>query len=127
MIPIKHKKSKKRRLVPAYEISEDDISFFLSSIKAVEGSFPKIRDLQKLLKPRLDLFKINTILRYLERSKKLETDLDGNIIWIREDSNSANQLSLAERADLSKEFLDFFSKKAIEENKGLDKEGEEED
>lgn len=58
----------------------------------------------------MDLFKINTILRYLERDKRLETDLDGNIIWIREDSNSANKLSLAERANLSKEFLDFFSK-----------------
>lgn len=84
----------------------------MTSIKKVEGSYPKIRDLQKLLRPRLDLFKINTILRYLERSKRLETDLDGNIIWIREDSNNnADQLSLAERADLSKEFLDFFSKK----------------
>ena len=52
------------------------------------------------------------ILKYLERAKRLETDLDGNIIWVREDiSNSTNKLSLAERADLSKEFLDFFSKK----------------
>ena len=82
----------------------------MTSIKKVEGSYPKIRDLQKLLRPRLDLFKINTILRYLQRDKRLETDLDGNIIWIREDSNSANKLSLAERANLSKEFLDFFSK-----------------
>jgi hypothetical protein len=80
----------------------------LTSVKKVEGSYPKIRDLQKLLRPRLDLFKINTILRYLERDKRLETDLDGNIIWIREDN--ANKLSLAERANLSKEFLDFFSK-----------------
>jgi hypothetical protein len=85
----------------------------LTAIRAVEGSYPKIRDLQKLLRPRLDLFKINTILRYLERSKTLETDLDGNIIWIREDSNNANRLpTLAERANVSKEFLDFFSKKA---------------
>ena len=82
----------------------------MTSIKKVEGSYPKIRDLQKLLRPRLDLFKINTILRYLERDKRLETDLDGNIIWIREDSGNANKLSLAERANLSKEFLDFFSK-----------------
>jgi hypothetical protein len=83
----------------------------LTAIKKVEGSYPKIRNLQKLLRPQLDLFKINTILRYLERDNRLETDLDGNIIWIREDSNSANKLSLAERADLSKDFLDFFSKK----------------
>ena len=77
----------------------------------VVGHYPRIRDLQKLLRPRLDLFKINLILRYLERSERLETDLDGNIIWIREDNNSTGELSLAERADLSKEFLDFFSKK----------------
>ncbi len=83
----------------------------MTSIRKVEGSYSKIRDLQKLLRPRLDLFKINTILRYLERDKRLETDLDGNIIWIREDRNNANKLSLAERADISKELLDFFSKK----------------
>jgi hypothetical protein len=58
----------------------------------------------------LDLFKINTILRYLERSKRLEIDLDGNIIWTRQDSDN-NQLSLAERANISKEFLDLYSKK----------------
>jgi hypothetical protein len=72
----------------------------------------------------LDLFKINTILRYLERDKRLETDLDGNIIWIREDRNDANKLSLAERADLSKDFLDFFSKK---HNQRLGEEDEKED
>jgi hypothetical protein len=94
----------------------------LTSIKKVEGSYPKIRDLQKLLRPKLDLFKINTILKYLERAKRLETDLDGNIIWIREDNDAVNQLSLAERADLSKEFLDFFSKK---NNQGLEEEEEE--
>lgn len=96
----------------------------MTSIKKVEGSYPKIRDLQKLLRPRLDLFKINPILKYLERAKRLETDLDGNIIWIREDNDAVNQLSLAERADLSKEFLNFFSDKANQRvGKG---EGEEE-
>jgi hypothetical protein len=65
------------------------------------------------------------ILRYLERSKRLETDLDGNIIWIREDNNTVNQLSLAERADLSKEFLNFFSKKVDQRLEGgEDEEGD---
>jgi len=58
----------------------------------------------------LDLFKVNTILRYLEKSKRLEIDLDGNIIWTRQDSDN-NQLSLGERANISKEFLDLYSKK----------------
>jgi hypothetical protein len=113
--------------VPSYEITEEDINYFLKAIRAVEGSYPKIRDLQKLLRPRLDLFKINTILRYLERSKRLETDLDGNIIWIREDSNNANRLSLAERANVSREFLDFLSKKAVKEKNRLEEEKENEE
>ena len=54
----------------------------------------------------------------------LETDLDGNIIWIREDRNNANRLSLAERADVSKEFLDFFSKKVGKEKTRLEEEKE---
>ena len=79
-------------------------------MRNVEGGYPKIRDLQKLLAPQLDQFKINTILRYLERSKRLEIDFDGNIIWTRQDSDN-NQLSLAERANISKEFLDLYSEK----------------
>jgi hypothetical protein len=113
--------------VPSYEITEEDINYFLKAIRAVKGSYPKIRDLQKLLRPRLDLFKINTILRYLERSKRLETDLDGNIIWIREDSNNANRLSMAERANVSREFLDFLSKKAVKEKTRLEEEKENEE
>ena len=92
------------------EITDEDINYFLTTLRKVEGGYPRIRDLRRILEPRLNLFKINTILRYLERSKRLQTDLDGNIIWIREDNNNANQLSLGERAYVSKEFLDYFSK-----------------
>jgi hypothetical protein len=76
----------------------------------VDG-YPKVRDLQKLLHPTLDSVKINAILRYLERSRKLEIDLDGNIIWIRQDKDEANELSLAEVANISKDFLNYFSTK----------------
>ena len=75
------------------------------------NGYPKVRDLQKLLRPTLNPIKINTILRYLERSKRLEIDLDGNIIWIRQDMNETNQLSLAEAANISKDFLEYFSTK----------------
>ena len=76
------------------------------------NGYPKVRDLQKLLRPTLNPIKINTILRYLERSKRLEIDLDGNIIWIRQDMNETNhQLSLAETANISKDFLEYFSTK----------------
>lgn len=76
------------------EITDEDSNYFLTTLRKVEGGYPRIRDLRGILEPRLNLFKINTILRYLERSKRLQTDLDGNIIWIREDNNNANQLSL---------------------------------
>jgi len=75
----------------------------------VDG-YPKVRDLQKLL-PALNSVKINTILRYLERSRRLEIDLDGNIIWIRQDKDEANEPSLAEVANISKNFLNYFSTK----------------
>lgn len=34
---------------------------------------------------------INTIFKYLERSKLIETDLDGNIIWIKKKNIDAHQ------------------------------------
>jgi hypothetical protein len=56
----------------------------------------------------------------LERSKRLETDLDGNIIWMRENKQNTNKLSLAERAKMSKEFSDFFTKKGNSRSEGED-------
>lgn len=73
----------------------------------MEGSYPKVRDLGKIIGPRLNLYKIDRILRYLERARQLQIDVDGNIIWIREDNKSANLLSLRERASLSNEFIDY--------------------
>jgi hypothetical protein len=67
-----------------------------------------------LLRPSLDLVKINAILRYLERSKSLEIDLDGNIIWIREEERP-NQSTLAVAADISKDFQNYFFSKVEEE------------
>ena len=43
----------------------------------------KIRNLQKVMGGKLNSIQINTIFKYLERSKLIETDLDGNIIWIK--------------------------------------------
>jgi hypothetical protein len=63
----------------------------------------------------LDPVKINAILRYLERSKSLEVDLDGNIIWIREEEGKPNQSTLADVANISKDFLNYFSTKVEEE------------
>ena len=70
-----------------------------------------MRDLQKIFHPNLTPVKINTILRYLERSKRLEIDLDGNIVWISQDKDRTNQLSFAESANISEDFLKYFSTK----------------
>ena len=72
----------------------------------MEGFYPRVRDLGKILGPRLNLYKIDGILRYLDRSERLQIDVDGNIIWIREDK-STNLLSLRERASLSNEIIDY--------------------
>ena len=69
-----------------------------------------MRDLQKIFHPNLNPIKINTILRYLERSKRLEIDLDGNIVWISQDKNRSNQLSLAETANISEDFREYLNK-----------------
>jgi hypothetical protein len=37
-----------------------------------------------MLKPALSSPKIIAILKYLEKSKMIEVDLDGNIIWLRQ-------------------------------------------
>lgn len=70
-----------------------------------------MRDLQKIFHPNLSPIKINTILRYLERSKRLEIDLDGNIVWISQDKNRSNLLSFAEAANISEDFLEYLDKR----------------
>jgi hypothetical protein len=91
----------------------------------VEGSYPRVRDLGKILGPRLNLYKIDRILRYLERSERLQIDVDGNIIWIREDNKSTNLLTLREGARLSNEFMDYLlrnEKCQSEQNVGIERE-----
>jgi hypothetical protein len=106
---IKSRKFSKRKVRPANEITEDDLNFFLTTVKNYNG-YPKVRDLQRLLRPRLNPIKINTILRYLDKSKSLEVDLDGNIIWFRQE-NTDHHLSLIEAANISPEFFEHFSTK----------------
>lgn len=62
----------------------------------------------KLLKNSLDGIKINTILKYLERSKQIEIDLEGNIIWVKKPKE---QITFAEKAKIDKKFLDYMNSK----------------
>jgi hypothetical protein len=64
--------------------------------------YTKVRDLQKILRGNLNPIKVNTIFKYLVRSKIIEVDLDGNIIWIKKTEN--NQTRFWERASISKDF-----------------------
>jgi hypothetical protein len=55
------------------------------------NEYIKIRNLQKMMGGKFNSTQINTIFKYLERSKLIETDLDGNIIWIKKKKIDADQ------------------------------------
>jgi len=74
--------------------------------------YPRIRELNKVFKNKLSPLKVNIILRYLERSKTVELDLDGNVIWIREDQN--NQVALSHRATFSSNFIEYIKTNKID-------------
>jgi hypothetical protein len=112
---VKHgttKKSKgkhriRARQKPVNEISDDEISFFVHRLeeKLESGEYPKLRELEKMLKPRLSSQKIIAVLGYLQRSMMVEVDLDGNIIWIRRDtSGSVENGTLFDSAVMSEDF-----------------------
>jgi len=53
------------------------------------------------------LDKINAILKYLERSKLIIIDLDGNIVWIKEKNLTENS-NLMDVGKFSNDFLEYF-------------------
>lgn len=102
---IKHRIRDRQR--PVNEISDDDVSFFVHRLEEnlESGEYPKLRELEKMLKPRLSSQKIIAVLGYLQRSKMIEVDLDGNIIWIRRDtSSSVRSGTLFDSAIISEDF-----------------------
>ena len=89
------------------EISDEDVNLFLHGLeeKLESGEFPKLRELEKMFKPRLSSQKIIAVLGYLQRSGMLEVDLDGNIIWIkRGTSRSVESRTLLDAAVMSEDF-----------------------
>lgn len=54
---------------------------------------------------------MNAILRYLERAKKIEIDLDGNIIWMSSEKNS--QSNLVDKAVFSPDFIGHLKSRNI--------------
>ena len=94
-------------MVASNDFSESDVEFFLYKIKEITP-YPKLRDLGKILIPKLTLSKINAILKYLERSNLIIIDLDGNIVWIKE-NNLKEDFSLLESGSFSEDFLKYFA------------------
>ncbi|HEY7110338.1 MAG TPA: hypothetical protein VH415_12990 [Nitrososphaeraceae archaeon] len=83
----------------------------METLQNISLPYPKLRNLNSILKNKVDTPKINPILRYLERSKKIEIDLDGNIIWIGGQENK--KASLADKATFSSQFLDHLKSRHI--------------
>lgn len=78
----------------------------LQSIKSFKG-YPKLRELAKLV-PALKPFKLNLVVRFLERNGTILIDGDGYIVWTRGDVPKMS--SLSDIAELSPEFKDFLKK-----------------
>ncbi len=101
----KHKARARER--PVNEINDDDINFFVHRLeeRLESGEYPKLRELEKMLRPRLSSQKIIAVLGYLQRSRLIEVDLDGNIIWVRRDtSGSIGSSTLIDSAVMSEDF-----------------------
>ena len=111
-IRIKKYTSNKRK--PANEISDSEVKIFVEALQNIGLPYPKVRNLNSIFKNKLNEAKVNPILRYLERSKKLEIDLDGNIIWMS--GQEINQTSLAEKASFSSDFIDHLMSRRINMN-----------
>jgi len=110
IIRYKNSKSTTKKTI-ANQITEPEIELFLKTLRGITP-YPKIRDLNKVFKNKLSPIKVNIILRYLERSNTVEVDLDGNVIWIRENDN--NEAALHERANFSSEFIEYIKTNKID-------------
>ncbi|AIC14418.1 hypothetical protein [Nitrososphaera viennensis] len=99
-----------RKARPRNEITEQEVETFLSAIRNFgnNSGYPKLRDLRTLL-PSMDPYKINVVLKYLERSKAIIVDNDGYIVWIRGDA--LDQLTLGDVANISDDLKEFLGKK----------------
>jgi len=82
----------------------DDINFFISKLQESK-TYTKKRDLRAIFSGKFDLVKTNAMLKYAERSRLIEIDHDGNIIWIR--NNKIEHATLGEVAKFSSGFHEF--------------------
>ena len=103
---IRQKKSNRWKERPANELSENEVNLVLQAIKNHEG-YPKLRELASLV-PALNPFKLNLVIKFLERNGTILIDGDGDIVWSRGEKSEMSALS--DVAELSPEFKDFLKK-----------------
>lgn len=103
---MKRRKKPNRKAKPANEIAEHEVDIFLQAINRFEG-YPRLRDLGRLL-PAMSDYKINVILRYLQRLGSIVVDNDGYITWTRKERGKES-LTLGDVADLSDDVKKFLN------------------
>lgn len=59
--------------------------------------------------PSFSTFKLNVIIRYLERSGTIIIDNEGYVVWTRQDKEK-DALTLADVANISNDFQDYLKK-----------------
>jgi len=64
----------------------------------------------------MDVYKINIILRYLERLKSIIVDNDGYIVWTRDEV--PDLMTLGEVANISDDLKEFLKKNSTEVDEG---------
>lgn len=78
----------------------------LDGIKSFKG-YPKLRQIAKLV-PSLSAYKLNVVIRFLERSGTILIDGDGCIIWTR--AAGPEMGTIGELAELSPEVKEILKK-----------------
>jgi len=101
------RKKPDRKARPANEVTEQEVNEFLEAINRFEG-YPRLRDLGKIL-PSMSDYKINVILRYLQRLGSIIVDNDGYITWTRLGGEGKENLTLGEVANLSDDVKKFLN------------------
>ncbi|MGI0019638.1 MAG: hypothetical protein ACREAY_04125 [Nitrososphaera sp.] len=100
------RKKPDRKARPANEVTEQEVSEFLEAINRFEG-YPRLRDLGRIL-PSMSDYKINVILRYLQRLGSIIVDNDGYITWTRQ-GGGKESLTFGDVANLSDDMKKFLN------------------
>ena len=100
------RKKPDRKARPANEVTEQEVDEFLEAVNRFEG-YPRLRDLGRIL-PSMSDYKINVILRYLQRLGSIVVDNDGYITWTRKERGKES-LTLGDVADLSDDVKKFLN------------------